>query len=64
MPVFLTVGAEDDLTPPVMAQALFENANQPKHLYLAPGANHNDIMAIGGQMLEERSGHSIKRFRE
>ena len=55
MPVFLTVGGEDDLTPPVMAQTLFESANQPKQLYLVPGANHNDIMAIGGQMLEDRT---------
>jgi uncharacterized protein len=54
VPVFLTVGAEDDLTPPVMAQTLFQSANQPKQLYLVPGANHNDIMALGGQMLEDR----------
>jgi fermentation-respiration switch protein FrsA (DUF1100 family) len=52
--VFITVGTEDTLTPPAMATALFARANQPKQLYLVPGADHNGIVTIGGQELENR----------
>jgi len=58
VPVFITVGTEDTLTPPEMAKALFERANQPKQLYLVPRAGHNDIVGIGGQALENQ----ISRF--
>jgi len=54
VPVFITVGNEDTLTPPDMAQALFQHANQPKQLYLVPGADHNGIVMTGGQALESR----------
>ena len=54
IPVLITVGTEDQITPPSMAQALFEKANQPKHLYRAPGAGHNDMIQAGGQPLEEQ----------
>jgi pimeloyl-ACP methyl ester carboxylesterase len=52
VPVFVTVGTEDTLTPQDMAQALFQHANQPKQLYLVPGANHNGIVMTGGKALE------------
>jgi fermentation-respiration switch protein FrsA (DUF1100 family) len=52
--VFLTIGAKENLTPPAMAQALFQSASQPKQLYQVSGADHNDIVEIGGQMLEDR----------
>jgi len=54
VPVFITVGAEDTLTPPEMAKALFQQANQPKELYLVPGADHNGIVGAGGQRLENQ----------
>ena len=54
VPVFITVGTEDTLTPPEMAKALFQDANQPKELYLVPGADHNGIVGIGGQALEKQ----------
>ena len=54
LPVFITVGTEDTLTPPEMAKALFQHANQPKKLYLVPGADHNGIVAIGGEKLENQ----------
>ncbi|HXN25501.1 MAG TPA: alpha/beta hydrolase [Candidatus Acidoferrales bacterium] len=47
VPVFLAVGTADRLTPPAMAQALFQRANEPKRLYLSPGADHNDMMSEG-----------------
>jgi uncharacterized protein len=52
--VFITVGAQDTLTPPKMAEALFQHANQPKQLYLVPGADHNGIVEIGGGQLESQ----------
>jgi fermentation-respiration switch protein FrsA (DUF1100 family) len=54
VPVFITVGTEDTLTPPEMATALFQHANQPKQLYLVPGADHNGIVRVGGQALENQ----------
>jgi hypothetical protein len=37
-----------------MAKTLFQHANQPKELYLVPGADHNGIVGIGGQKLENQ----------
>jgi fermentation-respiration switch protein FrsA (DUF1100 family) len=54
IPVFITVGTEDTLTAPGMANALFQRANQPKQLYLVPGADHNGFVAAGGQALESQ----------
>jgi fermentation-respiration switch protein FrsA (DUF1100 family) len=54
VPVFITVGTEDTLTPPEMASALFQQANQPKQLYFVPGADHNGIVGVGGQALESQ----------
>ena len=54
VPVFITVGTEDTLTPPEMAKALFQQANQPKEFYLVPGADHNGIVGVGGQKLENQ----------
>jgi fermentation-respiration switch protein FrsA (DUF1100 family) len=54
VPVFITVGTEDTLTPPEMAKALFQRANQPKKLFLVPGADHNGIVEIGGEKLENQ----------
>jgi fermentation-respiration switch protein FrsA (DUF1100 family) len=58
IPILITVGTEDLLTPPAMAQAIFQRANEPKRLYLVPGAGHNGMIEVGGQMLE----HQISTF--
>jgi fermentation-respiration switch protein FrsA (DUF1100 family) len=63
VPVFITVGAEDTLTPPEMAKALFQHANQHKELYLVPGADHNGIVGIGGQQLENQISGFIDGIR-
>jgi len=47
VPVFIAVGSEDRLTPPAMAESLFRRANEPKRLYVSPGADHNNIMEVG-----------------
>jgi len=54
VPVFITVGTEDTLTPPQMAAALFQRANQPKQIYLVPEAGHNDIVGVGGEALKDQ----------
>jgi fermentation-respiration switch protein FrsA (DUF1100 family) len=51
IPVLIVVGSEDQITPPAMAQALFQKANEPKRLYEMQGADHNGIIGIGGQTL-------------
>jgi fermentation-respiration switch protein FrsA (DUF1100 family) len=63
VPVFITVGTEDTLTPPEMAKALFRDANQPKQLYLVPGADHNGIVGTGGQTLENQMSAFIESAR-
>ena len=52
LPVFLAVGTADRLTPPAMAQALLQKANEPKRLYLSPGADHNDMMSTAVTALD------------
>jgi len=54
VPLMLIVGTQDSLTRPWMAQTLFEHANQPKQLYLVPGADHNDLWDVGGHDLVSR----------
>jgi fermentation-respiration switch protein FrsA (DUF1100 family) len=45
--VLIAVGTADDVTIPAFAQALYQKANQPKLLYLAPGAGHMDVYLRG-----------------
>jgi len=62
VPVFLTVGANDTLTPPEMTIALFQQINQAKRLYLVPGADHNGIVTEGGQPLEYQMTGFLNRI--
>jgi uncharacterized protein len=52
VPVFIAVGDSDRLTPPAMAQALFQSANEPKRVYVSQGADHDDIMSTEVNTLE------------
>jgi fermentation-respiration switch protein FrsA (DUF1100 family) len=36
IPLLVLAGTEDQLTPPSMAQALLEKANEPERLYMVP----------------------------
>jgi fermentation-respiration switch protein FrsA (DUF1100 family) len=54
IPAFLTVGSEDMLTPPAMAQALLARANEPKRLFIVPGADHNAMFQIGVQDMTDQ----------
>jgi uncharacterized protein len=62
MPLLLVVGTEDTLTPPWMARALFAKANEPKQLYVIPGAGHNDLWLTGGRPLIARLMSFVASF--
>jgi uncharacterized protein len=51
VPVLLIVGSVDDLTVPSMAKALFQKANEPKRLYVSPGARHANVWDVGTDQL-------------
>jgi fermentation-respiration switch protein FrsA (DUF1100 family) len=63
IPVLITVGTDDRITPPWMAQALFQNANQPKRLYVAPGADHDRMIKVGGQPLAAQMSGFLQTVR-
>jgi len=52
-PLLIVSGTADTLTPTWMADKIFARANQPKQLYLVPGAGHNDLLSVGGSGLSE-----------
>jgi uncharacterized protein len=60
IPVFIAVGGEDRLTPPAMAQALFQSANNPKQFYISPEADHNNVMEVGVASLQKQITSFIK----
>jgi uncharacterized protein len=60
LPLLIAVGAEDTLTPPAMAQELIEHANEPKHLYLVPAADHNNLIRVAGEALVSQIGSVIQ----
>jgi fermentation-respiration switch protein FrsA (DUF1100 family) len=51
VPVLLVVGSVDDLTVFSMATALFQKANEPKRLYVSPGASHANVWDVGTDQL-------------
>jgi pimeloyl-ACP methyl ester carboxylesterase len=63
VPLFITVGTEDTVTPSQMAHALFQSANQPKQLYRVPGAGHDGIVKVGGEALESHIREFIDSIR-
>ncbi len=47
-PLLVFQGERDTIVPVEMARQLFAAANEPKRLYLIPGAGHNDTYEAGG----------------
>lgn len=47
-PVFVIHGSADQLIPVSEGQALFEAANEPKHLWIVEGAGHNNVALRAG----------------
>lgn len=52
-PVLVIHGDKDELIPVEEGKTLFENANDPKELFIVEGAGHNDVSMVAG---EEYSG--------
>ena len=48
-PLLILHGDGDELVPLAMAHRLFRAAQEPKRLYVIPGAGHNDTFAVGGE---------------
>jgi hypothetical protein len=46
-PVLMVAGGRDDVVPPELSRALYEQASEPKELWIAPEAGHNDLYEHG-----------------
>ena len=57
-PVLIVHGTEDELIPVSESKALFEKAREPKQLYLAQGAGHNDVSMMEGG----KYGQTLRRW--
>jgi hypothetical protein len=57
-PILVVHGDRDSIVPIEMGRMVFEAAHPPKDLYIVPGADHNDLVWIGGAPYLER----LKRF--
>lgn len=57
-PVLVIHGDRDCIVPIQMGRMVFESAHPPKDLYIVQGADHNDLVRVGGARYVER----LKRF--
>ena len=53
-PKLFLQGDRDEVIPPLLAQKLFEAAQEPKSFWVVPGAGHNDIVETAGPEYRER----------
>jgi fermentation-respiration switch protein FrsA (DUF1100 family) len=53
-PVLVIHGTRDTVIPPWHGQALYRQANQPKFSYWVAGADHNDLIDVGGEAYADR----------
>jgi len=60
LPVLVVHGDRDSLVPLQLGQAVFEAARPPKDLYVVHGADHNDLVRIGGAPYFERLRRFVK----
>lgn len=54
VPLFIIHGTADNLIDYRYSVAVHEQANDPKELWLIPGAKHNDIAGVGGEEYRRR----------
>lgn len=54
IPIFLLHGTEDNLIKYSYSEQVYAAANEPKELWLIPGARHDDVMTVGGKEYMER----------
>ena len=48
IPLLLMHGTADPLIRPSYSQHVFDRANEPKELWMIPGATHSDTVQMGG----------------
>jgi uncharacterized protein len=53
-PVLVLTGAEDHHAPPLEARQLYERCQEPRELWLVPGAGHRDIVETGGLLYQQK----------
>ena len=53
LPVLYVHGDQDFDVPTEMSQRLYSASPQPKHIWLAPGAGHNDIATVAADQYKE-----------
>jgi uncharacterized protein len=49
VPLLIMHGAADNKIPAEASEIVYRNANEPKELWLIPGAKHNDMVEKGGE---------------
>jgi pimeloyl-ACP methyl ester carboxylesterase len=54
VPLFVLHGTVDELIKPVYSEAVWAQANDPKELWLLPGARHSDMVEVGGDEYRRR----------
>jgi hypothetical protein len=54
VPLLIIHGTADNLIAFRYSVSVYEQANQPKELWLIPGARHNDIIEVGGEEYRRR----------
>lgn len=54
VPIFLLHGTEDNLIKYNYSEKVYMAANEPKDLWLIPGARHHDMMEVGGEEYTRR----------
>jgi len=59
-PVLIIHGEQDEVIPVELGRQVFEAANEPKSLYLVPGAGHNDCYLVGGSVYFSRLNQFIR----
>ena len=49
VPLVILQGGQDKVVPPAMAYRLFNQAREPKAIYLIPEGGHSDLYQVGGE---------------
>lgn len=62
VPIFLLHGTEDNLIKYNYSEKVFSAANEPKQLWLIPGARHHDMMEVGGEEYRRRVTDFFERY--
>ena len=48
VPLVIFQGGKDKIVPPKMARRLFDQAREPRAIYLIPEGGHSDLFQVGG----------------